>query len=293
MSDERYGDLAAAFNFTSQGSIGSAPVAQTTTDMNIVLVAYVKNPPSNAASKAAVGQAVTYYQENIQTLTSVSAFLADNKLTTVALQAFGLNNPPPSKDVLQKVLESNLSDPKSYANSLGDKRYVQFATAFNFGSDGNLVRQPPQQPMSRQGLQGIATAFDRQTLEDRAGNASPGVQLALYFQRHASSIVNAYDILADKSLLKVVQTALSIPANASKQSIDSQARTINQKMKFADLQDPKKLTRFISRFAALYDLKNPSSNGATSVLTLLGVPAPVQTSASLGGTPNVLTLFGK
>ncbi len=293
MSDQRYGELAAAFNFTSQGAVASAPIAQTTTDMNLLLAAYVKNPPSNAASHTAINDAVTYYQANIPKITTADAFLSDSKLTSVALQAFGLNNPPPSKDVLRKVLESNLSDPNSYANSLGDSRYVQLANAFNFSSDGNLVRQPAGQPMSREGSRGIDAAFDRQTLEDRVGKDSPGVQLALYFQRHATSITNAYDILADKSLLKVVQTVLNIPVNASKQDIDTQARTIDQKLKFADLQDPKKLNQFISRFAALYDMQNPSSSGSASALTLFGVQAPVQTSTSNGGAPSVLTLFGK
>lgn len=266
MSDQRYGDLAAAFNFTSNGSLASAPVTQTATDVTATISAYAKLQPSS--SQTATEAAAVYYKANINQATTVDKFLADPKLTNFALQAYGLNNPPPSNDVLRKVLESNLSDPKSYANSLGDSRYVNFALAFNFGSDGNLVRQPAGQPMTREGAIGISAAFDRQTLEDNAGQSSPGVQLALYFQRKAPSITNPYDILADKALLKVVQTALNIPASASKQNIDIQAATITQKLNISDLQDPKKLNAFISRFAILYDLQNPSSNSTSPILAL-------------------------
>jgi hypothetical protein len=293
MTDQRYGDLAAAFNFAANGSVGSAPVTQTPTDISATVTAYTKVQPDGAASKAATTAAANYYNANINNATTVDDFLADSQLTSFALQAYGLNNPPPSKDVLRKVLESNLSDPKSYANSLGDSRYVQFAAAFNFGSDGNVVRQPAQQVLSRQGSLGITASFDRQTLEDRAAKSNPGVQLALYFQRHASSITSAYDILADKSLLKVVETALNIPSSISKQNIDTQARTITQKLKLTDLQDPKKLNAFISRFAAEYDLQNPTSSGANSVLALFGqTSTTASSSTSSSGTASVLTLFG-
>ncbi|MHB8886412.1 MAG: DUF1217 domain-containing protein [Methylovirgula sp.] len=287
MTDQRYGDLAAAFNFTSSGSVASAPVTQTATDVTATINAYAKLQP--ALAKAATDAAAVYYQANINQATTVDKFLADPKLTSFALQAYGLDNPPPSNDVLRKVLESDLSDPKSYANSLGDSRYVNFALAFNFGSDGNVVRQPTGQPMSREGALGIAAAFDRQTLEDRAGQSNPGVQLALYFQRNAPSITNAYDILADKSLLKVVQTALNIPASSSMQNIDIQAQTITQQLNLSDFQDPKKLNAFISRFAVLYDMQNPSSNSTDPILALFGVQT---TSTGNGGTPNILTLFG-
>ena len=53
------------------------------------------------------------------------------------------------------------------------------------------------------------------------------MRLALYFERKASGITSAYDILADPALLKVVQTALSIPPETGAQDIDKQAALID------------------------------------------------------------------
>ncbi len=57
-------------------------------------------------------------------------------------------------------------------------------------------------------------------MEESAGEQNEGVELALYFARKAPSITSAYGILADKNLLKVVQTALGLSEYTSYQDID-------------------------------------------------------------------------
>ena len=84
-----------------------------------------------------------------------------------------------------------------------------------------------------------------------------GVRLALYFQRKAEASTSAYDILADPALLKVVQTALGIPAETGAQDIDKQAALIGSQLDLEDLKDPQKLDEHSS----------PASPASTSCRT--------------------------
>src|SRR5208282_4458728 len=86
----------------------------------------------------------------------------------------------------------------------------------------------------------VVNNYVNQTLDTNQGQSNPGVQLALYFQQNAPNITNVYNILADKSLLTVVQTALGISPLTSAEDVDTQATLISNKLDISDFQDPKK-----------------------------------------------------
>lgn len=90
-------------------------------------------------------------------------------------------------------------------------------------------------------------------MEEKAGDQNEGLRLALYFTRKASTITNSYQILADKAMTQVVQTALGLPSTISSADIDAQAKMITSKIKLTDFQDPAKVTKFVQRFAAMWD----------------------------------------
>ena len=87
----------------------------------------------------------------------------------------------------------------------------------------------------------VVNNYIEQTLETNQGQSNTGVQLALYFQRNAPNIKTAYNILADKNLLTVVQTALGISPYTSAMNVDRQATLISKALNIKDFQDPKKL----------------------------------------------------
>ena len=58
----------------------------------------------------------------------------------------------------------------------------------------------------------------------------------------------------------MTQTALGIPAAASSQDLDLQARTITAKLNLSDFQDPVKLQKFIQRFTIMYDMTNNTAS---------------------------------
>jgi Protein of unknown function (DUF1217) len=111
--------------------------------------------------------------------------------------------------------------------------------------------------------------YVEQSLEANAGQQNQGTQMALYFQRLAPKVTSAYGILANKTLLSVVQTALGLPVSMSQESIDVQAKLITAKLKIADFQNPVKLQKFIERFTATYDAQNPTPVSAVPTTALL------------------------
>jgi hypothetical protein len=167
------------------------------------------------------------------------------------------------------VLTEGISSKDAFANKLTDTRYRQFAAAFNFAALGDKATQTVA------ATTGTATQYVRQTMEENAGDQNEGLRLALYFTRKASTITNAYQILADKALTQVVQTALGLPSTISASNIDAQAKLITNKINLADFKDPAKVTKFVQRFAAMWDAmqsQNDINNGnATNpALVLVG-----------------------
>jgi Zn-dependent M16 (insulinase) family peptidase len=104
-----------------------------------------------------------------------------------------------------------------------------------------------------------------QKLETNEGNKNAGVQLALYFQQNASKITSGYSILADSSLLKVVQTTLGISSYTSTENVDRQAAQFDKLLKYSDFSDSNKVRKFLERFTAQYDAANPSASASTIV----------------------------
>ena len=116
-------------------------------------------------------------------------------------------------------------------------------------------------------------------MEQKAGDQNEGLRLALYFTRKASTITSAYQILADKALTQVVQTAMGWSPTISSSDIDAQAKMITDKIDLTDFQDPTKVTKFVQRFAAMWDATQAQSDNSTNpALVLIGSAA---TSASL------------
>jgi hypothetical protein len=202
-----------------------------------------------------------YYLKNIKNVKSVDDFMKDTKLYNYVLKAFGLDSMAFAKAFIRKVLTEGVEDKESFANKLTDARYKDLATAFNFAKYADKATSQPG------ALQPIADKYVRQTLEIETGQQNEGVRLALYFARKAPAITNAYEILGDKALLQVFQTTFSIPAAMSNMDIDRQAKMVEDKLNLADLKDPKKLDKLITRFTAMYEMNNPST--ASSIPSML------------------------
>jgi hypothetical protein len=208
-----------------------------------------------------------YYLENISKIKNAKDFVADSRLFNYAMKAHGLEDMAYAKAFMLKALEGGIQERDSFANKLTDTKYRDFVDTFNFEAFGDTAT------IFTKAQQGTVDRYLRQTLEQDAGNQNEGVRLALYFERKASSVTNAYEILADPALTKVVYTALGLPSTFSSADIDRQAALIESRIDFADFKDSKGLGDFLKRFTTLWEIDNPSSNTASLVTMLYTQPA--------------------
>jgi len=261
--DPRFKALAAAFNFGPDGLAQPARTAQSKNSILAMAQVNIANAGSDKILQDRATAEATYYGEAILDIQSVDQFLKNTRIVAFALEANGLQNEKLSNDVLRQILTSDPLDQKSFVNRLENARYRPLAAAYNFDANGNVPPQSVKQAQARSDTIATADLYLRQTLELNVGNQDEGARLALYFQRKASSITSAYSILGDKALFETVRTALSLPASMSNATIEVQAQVITKKLNLDDLKDPKKVERFIARFAAMYEITTKQNNAAS------------------------------
>jgi hypothetical protein len=191
-----------------------------------------------------------YYLANIGNIKSIDDFMANDRIYRYALTAFGLDDMAYAKAFIRKALTEGVDDQNSFANRLADPRFKDLVENFNFTRYGDSAT------VFTRTQQGTVDRYVRQTLEVQAGADNEGVRLALYFQRNAPSATTPYSLLADKALLKVTQVALGLPEASGALDISHQADLITKKLNMADLKDPAKLDKLLTRFTALWDIDN-------------------------------------
>ena len=216
------------------------------------------------ARKPDVSRDTSYYLAHIGEVKSAEDFTRDDRLFSYAMKAYGLSDMAYAKAFLRKVLTEGISGSATLANRLVDARYREFAAAFDFAGLGEYATQ------TASATSGTVAKYLHQALEEDAGQHDEGVRLALYFERKAPDIRNAYDILADKALLKVVQTALGISPLAAMADVDKQAAMLADRIDFADFQAPEKLRRFLQRFSVMWESER--GQPTSSPFVLVGQP---------------------
>ena len=133
-----------------------------------------------------VSRDTTYYLAHIGDVKSIDDFLGDYRLFSYAMKAYGLSDMTYAKAFMRKVLTEGVSSSSTFANKLADSRYKEFATAFDFFTLGQDATK------ATAAQSGTVEKYVRQALEENAGEQNEGVRLALYFERKAPTIKNAF-----------------------------------------------------------------------------------------------------
>lgn len=240
---------------------------------------------TTAAAQPQVARETEYYLANIESVKSIDDFLSDDRLFNYAMKAWGLEEMTYAKAFMRKVLTEGIDSDQAFANTLSDSRYRNFAEAFNFARYGDTTT------VFDRTRQGTVDLYVRQKVEEDAGSQNEGVRLALYFERNAENITGPYDILADKALLKVVQTSLGLPETISLLDLDRQADLISDRLDVEDFKDPEKLQAFLAQFAARWEIDNPTTTQAAPTL-LIGQPLEAAISEGLLSSLQNLKLGG-
>ena len=113
---------------------------------------------NRVASDSQVKRETAYYEANIGNVTSVDEFMKDYRLYSYAMKAYGLEDMTYAKAFMRKILESDLTDSASFANKLTDKRYQEFASAFNFSGGTKVAQSGAQQSDIMDGYEASITA---------------------------------------------------------------------------------------------------------------------------------------
>ncbi len=127
-----YKKLAQAFNFNTDGSINGS--IETADQLNNVVNLYSSD--YDADQLAANDDATSSYKDAIAGVTTVSDLLKSTAFNYI-LSAYGLDPDNTTTYTLTQILESDPSDPKSFANQSHNADYIALASAFNFDSQGN------------------------------------------------------------------------------------------------------------------------------------------------------------
>jgi len=251
--DSRYAIFAKSFSFTKEGTVRSSlPYVQNEFQEDDTIGLYTEHRVNKGASAATEAQ---YYQTKIATLTSVDELIADDRLFAFALTASGLDPRIASETTIRNVLTSDLSDPGSVANSLGDARYVKLANAFSFETDGSVASGSAAQSDAQ--LNGTIFAY-----YDASGSgASPAAAAhrTQYFTTAISSVASVDDLLNNDTLYTYALTAFGL--NPNLQSKD----TIRQVL-VSDLSDPDSFanTQTDTRYRTLAAAFNFAPDGTIS-----------------------------
>lgn len=220
------------------------------------------------ATRPDVARQTEYYLAHIRDVKSVDEFLADDRLFSYAMKAHGLEEMTYAKAFMRKVLEEGIDNSESFANTLVDTRYREFAETFNFERYGATATAFDRTQ------QGTVDKYYRQTLEEQAGAQDEGVRLALYFARKAPEIENTYELLADRALLRVTQVLLGLSEATGALDVDKQAALISRRLDVEDLKDPEKLDQLLTRFTAMWEAQRQPdfSIGAGAAVLIGGSP---------------------
>lgn len=272
--DERLVKMAQMFNFDSEGDAAVPLQAQNQFDITLVAKNYIvskirflKGDEQTTAKEAATTES-EYYQKQIGGIRTVDELLADRRVVDVVLVAYGFNPDDVTDDFLKQAFASDLTDDKSFVNEQDDPKWAELVASFNFDSDGNLTRDTVGTVQQRGSALATINDYVRQTLEENEGESNEAVRLALYFERMAPTITDAYELIADDALAEVFRVTFGLSDEFSSMNVDMQAKVINKNIDFADMQDPAEVKKFVQRFMAMYDAENGDySSGALSVLT--------------------------
>lgn len=164
------------------------------------VVRNLRQSMTRVGQQADVARNAAYYRDNIGKVKSVDDLLKNDRLYQYAMKAHGLEDMTYAKAFMKKVLESDLSDPNSYANKLVDKRYREFAAAFTFGGSETALAQSENQTDEMIGLY-------KATVARQVGAIDEDTR---YYNLMIGSVTNVDQLLNDDRLRTYVFAAFGI-----------------------------------------------------------------------------------
>jgi hypothetical protein len=229
--------LPSLFSADASNSVGQNPVT--------ALDSAEQNQTQDIKATAAeptVSRAVNAFIAGVNGAKTVQQLLANSAVMQVLLTANGLADQIPYTALVQKTLQSNLSDPNSLANTLTDTRWKSVVQTYDFADKGLSVIQNPSV------ISTVANAYAEVTWRNSLDANTPGLSNALTFRSEASTITTVDQILGDPVMRTVVTTALGLPLQIAFQPLEAQEKAISTRLDITQFKDPKFVESFVQRY---------------------------------------------
>jgi hypothetical protein len=217
------------------------------------------------AAQPTVQHTIAAFTKAVTGAKSVAQLLANPAVMKVLLTANGMGDQIGNTAIVTKVLTSNLSDPKSLANTLTDSRWKTLAHTYDFAANG---LKPIQDPKT---LATIANGYAQVTWQHTQDTVTPGLSNALAFKAKASTISSVDQILGDPVMRDVVTTALGVPKQIAFQTLGAQEQAISTRIDLKKFQDPKFVEGFVQRYLIANAANNTDTSSSTPDLMTLAV----------------------
>lgn len=177
-----------------------------------------------------VANATAYYNANIGKVKSVDEFMKNDRLFSYAMKAYGLEDMTYAKAFMKKVLTSDISTStalkQSFVGKLTDPRFLKFAQAFQFSTDGKVA----EQPVTAQEADDQADLIDLYT-QQQVNKGAAAADEAAYYQANIGNVTSVDDLINNKRLLNYALTAFALDPNITSDVTIKQVLT-------SDLSDP-------------------------------------------------------
>jgi hypothetical protein len=212
---------------------------------------------------------LAYLRETLPTKATAKDFLADRRLQEMVLKAYGLSAQVGMNALMQKVLDSDLSDNTSVAWRMNDSRYRKIAAALNYG--GAVAAKPAVASSSILQVAGLDSRNGFATFSGNFGGVN----------------VEGVSLLGKTSTLEIAATLQAAFRKADGGAADISVTTLGNRLIFKDAKGR----------GAASDLSLTTPGGSRAGMTL-GVSVagseavttgkgPVVDAAAVPATPSV------
>lgn len=221
---------------------------------------------SRIATEPQQKRAMEQFKRAVDRAPDVRTALRDPRVLQVIATALGIPDGANQAGLATRVLLSDLKDPKSLANTLGDRRWKSAAETMNLAARGMQALRDPQIQA------GLADGLRRARWNQNLETEQPGLGDAVLFRERATAVDNnIFAVLGDPILRRVVTGALGLPAQIAIQSVETQARAVRARLDITKLEDPKEVQRLAERYLVNRANENAGSN-MSNLLARYGFP---------------------
>lgn len=218
-----------------------------------------------------------YFRENIGKVTSAEELVADRRLLTVALGAFGLQDDINSKFFIRKILEEGTVNDDALANRFSDPRYKEMSQAFGFGPGEFLKVGEPVFAET------IIDRFERIEFEVAAGEQNEAMRFALYAEREMGSLAQEdmsndakwFTLMGEPPLRNLFEKALNLPKAFGQIDLDQQLSVFKERASkefgtddLSIFSDPEKVQDLITKYVVRDQISQFNSNFSSNAIAL-------------------------